>query len=532
MRQLTVGLVFLSCATTPWRVPGYGGDQHPCLWARTEEGLTGVALREALSRPGASGRCVGEGGQRLEFEVSSAGAGVRLTVRAERDGKALWARDFVRTKTEQETAEALTMAAVGDFTQFLALSAHAGRLCPLPEEKLSQRVVEWFATRGVALSPVQRHVLESEAVTLMDDQAGLPTGTPTPDAQRRLRVLTTPVHDDLTLITVHRIDADGSDSRLRAAENAIAEIIDNEQALAAMGGVVNPDVPALADFAPLESVAPVPSNEVNLQAACQLRLASLDDVAPGHVMLVPDLEGSVQAPEMVRRVACGVLALGRPLTLALDIDSVEQAALNAWLESPDDESALLKLPFFRRQWQDGRSSHAMLELLTQVKTWRQHHRPITVLAIDWGMPGNPRMAMMAHRLVDHRAQHPDRVLVVFVSNTAARLTLGTSWDDDLQPLGYRLTAAGLPVTAFDVAFNTGVRWTCRLFSKGRLRCGAWVIHPGDENTDYDLLHSTTIFRHDVRDGTFTGRACLGEISPSPPAAPGFVDEAAPPYKRP
>ena len=510
----------LGCAPLRLRTPGLTAAGPQCVSpiVRSVAGqadapeLAAEAVRALSLLLGARSLACGTGGlERVEVWARTRTAGpwtaeVVLGARAVAAGGPLWEREFAASSTQasaapEELERRALREALEEFRRFASLDPSAGRVFMLPPEVMRTRVRSWFKTFSVELE---------------DGAAGMLVS---PSA----RVLLVPVDAQRTLLEVF-----SNDERDRATEAKLAELFDFE----ASGGL--PELGMILDVEPLPAFAPLtgslkaaspatPVPPTALEEACGVRVADVNDLAPGRVLLLPDLEGSQQTPQVVERAVCAALQLGREVTVALDIDSSEQARINTFLSSngtPPDRAMLTAGKFWNRIWQDGRSSVAIGELLERLRAWRHEGRPVRVLAMDWPVPGNPRAARMSARLLAHHHAAPSAVIIGYTSNTLGRLVLS----DDLpafQPLGYRLVAAGLQVSAWDVSFNTGKRWTCHLFGRDLLHCGTWPVSPGDAS-DNDVRHSTTVFwRHP---GAHSGSVCVGEISPSPPATGDQTDE--------
>ena len=509
----------LACAPLRLRTPGLTAAGPGCVSpiARSVEGQLdsprlAIEAARALARVlGAQARTCGVGTERVAVWTRTRSAGpstveLVLGARAVAADGPLWEREFVASSTQASASQGelerrALRDALEEFSRFVSLDASAGRVFLFPAEVLRARVRSWFKTFSVEL------------------EDGVPGTLVSPS----VRVVLVPVDAQRTLLEVF-----SGDERDHATEVKLAELFDFE----ASGGLPELsmvlDVEPLPAFAPLmASAKPVSSAALvrpsALEEACAVRLADENDLGAGHLLLLPDLEGSQQTPQVIERAVCAALLLGREVTVALDIDSSEQARINTFLSSKGttaDRKVLTDGKFWQRIWQDGRSSLAMSELLERLRAWRHEGRAVTVLAMDLPVPGNPRAARMFSRLVAHHAASPRSVIIAYTSNTLGRLTLS----DDLptfQPLGYRLRAAGLQVSAWDVSFNTGTRWTCHLFTRDLLHCGTWPASPGDAS-DNDVRHSTTLFsRHP---GLHSGSVCVGEVSASPPAAGDQTDE--------
>jgi hypothetical protein len=211
------------------------------------------------------------------------------------------------------------------------------------------------------------------------------------------------------------------------------------------------------------------------------------------------------------------------VTIALSIPSAEQGALNAYFASAGSARArlaFLQSPFWNRPWQDGRSSIAALEEIERLRARRAGGAPITLLAVDSELPGNPRQAHAAAALLRHRAGAPDRVILGLLGNAMISRRRGAEWDPTLLTVGARL-AAVLPeqTHAFDVSFWRGSHWACHLEERGHLRCGTWPANPGPAQVT-QALTPHPFFRRFERTSSagFEGVYFVGgELTASPPA---------------
>jgi hypothetical protein len=91
---------------------------------------------------------------------------------------------------------------------------------------------------------------------------------------------------------------------------------------------------------------------------------------PGALVLLGEIHGTAEVPLFVGRLACQATAKGLRVRVGLEIPQEEQARIDAFLSATDADAAkqsLLQGPFWTRDMQDGRSSEAMLALLTRLR---------------------------------------------------------------------------------------------------------------------------------------------------------------------
>lgn len=250
-----------------------------------------------------------------------------------------------------------------------------------------------------------------------------------------------------------------------------------------------------------------------------LRCADIEGLAgaalDGPGFMVGDMHGTEQAPAFLEALVCHVLAKGHGVLLGVEMPVSEQRALDAFLgnAAPDARARFLASPFWHRALQDGRSSVAMLRMLTRMQTWIQAGEPIRVAAFDpsvvEGRDANARDAGMSASLRPAAAGlRPNEKLVVFVGNAHARKVEGSPFKDvplervATKPLGYLVRDLGL--LHLDVAGDGGSAWVCME------TCGATTLRPpGPPSTAFRIAPS----RRDAFDGEYH----VGPFSASPPA---------------
>jgi hypothetical protein len=193
----------------------------------------------------------------------------------------------------------------------------------------------------------------------------------------------------------------------------------------------------------LLAAAPVPLSASVVLACSSGALAPL--LTPGRVLLLGEIHGSVEGPDLLFQAACGASFSHQVVVVALEVPAGESARLTTFLDSagtPEDRAALLAGPFWQRTYQDGRSSAAMLELIEGLRRVRSHGRDVRVLAFDvdgWATDGQKRDDAMAATLEAAIAAAPaDAVVLVYAGNVHARVEPGTPWNANYRPAGVAL----------------------------------------------------------------------------------------------
>lgn len=290
----------------------------------------------------------------------------------------------------------------------------------------------------------------------------------------------------------------------------------------------------------LEEDAPPPTTEMlavglaptvrplspEVRERCGPGVPGMEDVlTPGAVVLLGELHGTKEIPALAGTLACHTASAGTPVVVALEVPREEQGAVDLYLESDGGAEAraeLLQGTFWRRPYQDGRSSAARLELLERLRRWRQAGQPLSVLAFDVRGHGSVRASGLARRLKWARGRVPGGTLLVLVGNVQARVVRGAEWDPELSPMGWYLAREGLPVKSLDARFSGGTAWTCKLAPDGHIPCGesSAVLPRGvsrERGTHYRGSEPfVRLLDADAREG-FHGVFYVGPVTASPPA---------------
>ncbi|WP_223643634.1 hypothetical protein [Corallococcus sp. EGB] len=245
-------------------------------------------------------------------------------------------------------------------------------------------------------------------------------------------------------------------------------------------------------------------------------------ISAGGVLLVADPLGTQEVPSAALRMVCEATARDLPVTLALSIPASEQPLLERYLASDGDSAAVQELfsqsTFWRRTYQDGRSSRAMLGLVEQVRRLRVSGRDVAVAAIDTDKAhGNEREAQMAQHLLDARSKRSQAWTLVLTGSVHARTT-GVSWDGDFEPMGSRVARALPAVRALDVGFQRGTQFACRYSVWAEaVECNVFGISPAPEAWQSSKqVAGLKLFTPQEPHGV-QGRLYLGSLTASPPA---------------
>ncbi|RKH43576.1 hypothetical protein D7Y23_29070 [Corallococcus sp. AB050B] len=250
----------------------------------------------------------------------------------------------------------------------------------------------------------------------------------------------------------------------------------------------------------------------------------------GNTVLVGDPLGTRELPEVATRMLCDAVEKKLAVALALSMPSEDQGSLDDYLasegRSADLERLLVVSSFWRRVYQDGRSSSALLHLIEQARRLRAQGHSVTVLAFDSNKAsGNAREEEMAKNLIAYRQANPATWLLALAGDVHVR-TKPVSWNKDFEPLGWRLTKAlpASPVKALEVGFARGSQFSCRFNVWEQVDCNIFALSPSpDLRQEPGTPRKVALFSAPTEQG-FHGRLWVGALNASPPV----IQRAVPP----
>jgi hypothetical protein len=234
--------------------------------------------------------------------------------------------------------------------------------------------------------------------------------------------------------------------------------------------------------------------------------------APRSTILIGDLHGTREIPAFVGRLTSTVLAR-QPVVLALEFTGDVAPSLDAYLASDGGQAArdaFMRTPWWQNEYQDGRRSVAMLELIDTARRLRGSGAKLTVACIDKNADGDDdghkRDAAMADNVQALRAAHPDATLVVYAGNFHTRKTVQRR--PGYETMAMVLAKRGLTTVSLNPHWPDGSAWVCPSASPNE--CGPQFMVGRAEDAGVHLERSS--------DGAYDGWFGTGTVTASPPAA--------------
>jgi len=235
---------------------------------------------------------------------------------------------------------------------------------------------------------------------------------------------------------------------------------------------------------------------------------------PGTVVLLGEIHGTDQGPSTLERLVCTALDQGLDITVGLEIPIVEQERVSAYLSSKgtdDDRAELISGNFWQRDYQDGRASRAMRNLIVNLRDFATNTKgDLQVVLIDNPGASEGRDHFMASRLSSAISESPEALVVSLTGNIHSQLDRGNHFDADYKPMGYKLVGMNPKsrIISLDMEHSGGSAWVCA----AGYECGVMgLVGYGEGDVNRIDLYD------DGNPTVLSGSFYVGEISASRPA---------------
>lgn len=139
---------------------------------------------------------------------------------------------------------------------------------------------------------------------------------------------------------------------------------------------------------------------------------------PGQVLLIGEIHGTKEGPGFIDHIVCHLLEQQLAVSVGLELPQADQAVVDGYLASDGREPDLAKvlsLSFWAREYQDGRASQAMFDLLESVRQLKQAGKDVELMLIDQPA-ADDRDVAMANKIIEAAEKQVSRVMVVLTGN--------------------------------------------------------------------------------------------------------------------
>lgn len=215
----------------------------------------------------------------------------------------------------------------------------------------------------------------------------------------------------------------------------------------------------------------IQANAIELEASLKLPNEVLSKLEKVKIITIGEIHGNDLSPKFVARLVED-LAQKHSVVLALEIPQENQKGIDQYLKT-GNEKFLKQLPHFTRNYQDGRSSVAMADLIHSIRK-----RNVSIFAFDpnSSVDGQDRDTKMAMNLASAIKDNSEKVFVIYAGNLHMALKEGNPLDSNYRPAAYQLFSmpnsniSKQDIFAINIRYATGTSWMC--FTNNADECGA------------------------------------------------------------
>lgn len=237
---------------------------------------------------------------------------------------------------------------------------------------------------------------------------------------------------------------------------------------------------------------------------CENLPAKLTDLlVPENVLLFGELHGTNEMPRRFFDVACAASRAGMGVNVGIEAPS-EYSEYYQSLLNPENLSnqlnGLMTLNFWAQDYQDGRASSAMFELIKNLQKLGAENDNVYIFTFD--RQGKNRDRRMANDFIANNGPQP--LTIALTGNIHSRTTHGISWDSSRGNMGAYIKESNNHTVSIYMSHSGGDAWLCTP------ECGIKTLANPDAEEHGDFKISMSENGHDWS-------WWIGEISASLPA---------------
>jgi hypothetical protein len=237
----------------------------------------------------------------------------------------------------------------------------------------------------------------------------------------------------------------------------------------------------------------------------------------GALILLGEIHGTNEIPRFVAALT-NLASCQYAVHLCLEIPSSEQPRIDRFLSSDGSHQEikhLMNCDFWRRDFQDGRSSAAMLSLIESVHSMNRGGARIQVLAFDEpaardgasskSIETSQRDRTMATNITAAQNLHHSSVFIVLAGNLHTQIIIGTPWEPGFKPMGWHLLHLGKSIVSLNNTYDSGTAWLSLVPGI----CGVQDVK--------GQFRGKTPFMQILHSRSYHGTFYVGAVTASPPA---------------
>lgn len=172
-----------------------------------------------------------------------------------------------------------------------------------------------------------------------------------------------------------------------------------------------------------------------------------------RIIIFGEIHGTNEAPRFVAELVCNI-ARSAPVTVGIEHPPSEQSTLDDFMKAKtqkEKNEVISSSPFWNRDFQDGKTSSAMLQMLERIKQLKHTGAKIYIRAIGGEGPGQTDEIF---RNIMSSEQESGTKIVALVGNGHARKIHMQAEASD------RSKTSPIDLKVIEIEYSSGSAWTC------------------------------------------------------------------------
>ncbi|MDI9273806.1 hypothetical protein [Stenotrophomonas sp. PFBMAA-4] len=222
-----------------------------------------------------------------------------------------------------------------------------------------------------------------------------------------------------------------------------------------------------------------------------------------RVIIFGEVHGTDEAPRFIAELACNIAKIA-PVVIGIEYPPSEQPTLDMFMKAKSkrgENDAIFSSSFWTRDFQDGKTSSAMLRMLTRIKQLKNGGAKIDILAVGGEGPGQSEAIL--RNIITSERNGNSRIVALVGNGHARKIHLQST-----KALGSDI--ANLHRRTIEIKYSSGTAWACA----PTCRIQHFGAHKADEKeiSLEEVAPPENAAEH-------LGEIYLGRSHASPPAVP-------------
>jgi len=202
------------------------------------------------------------------------------------------------------------------------------------------------------------------------------------------------------------------------------------------------------------------SGFVSGQTCNELPAQLLKLLTPGNILLFGEMHGTKQMPEHFYDVICTASESDTQVNIGIEVPFELTKDIQKFINTSnhsDIDLEFLKHTFWSGEYQDGRASQAMFELMHKIRILNLTNNNIQIFTFDHNTP-NKRDKLMASTFISNI--NTNKLTLALSGNIHSRTVHGRPWDKEEKNMGAFIKENYINTHSIYFSYSSGDAWVC------------------------------------------------------------------------